>query len=30
MHPLVDSPQLGRALLEGYIEAHPGIAELFG
>lgn len=30
MHPLVDSPRLGRALLDGYVAAHPSIAELFG
>ncbi|TRY18161.1 6-phospho-beta-glucosidase [Tessaracoccus rhinocerotis] len=28
LHPLVDSPRLGRALLEGYSEAHPAIGEL--
>ena len=29
-HPLVSSPQLGRALLEGYEAGHPQIAELLG
>jgi 6-phospho-beta-glucosidase len=29
LHPLVDSPALGRALLDGYIAAHPSIAALF-
>lgn len=29
MHPLVDSPRLGRELLDGYLAAHPAIAELF-
>ncbi|HMS36438.1 MAG TPA: 6-phospho-beta-glucosidase [Arachnia sp.] len=28
LHPLVDSPALGRALLDGYIAAHPSIAQL--
>ena len=28
IHPLVGSPRLGRALLDGYVEAHPSIAEL--
>lgn len=27
-HPLVDSPSRGRALLDGYIDGHPEIAEL--
>jgi 6-phospho-beta-glucosidase len=27
-HPLVSSPELGRALLEGYEAGHPQIAEL--
>ena len=29
LHPLVDSPTLGRRLLEGYVAAHPEIAALF-
>ena len=29
LHPLVDSPRLGAALLDGYCAAHPGIAALF-
>ncbi|WP_040282684.1 6-phospho-beta-glucosidase [Tessaracoccus massiliensis] len=29
LHPLVDSPRLGRALLDGYIEVHDEIAALF-
>ncbi len=28
IHPLVDSPRLGRALLDGYVAAHPSIAEM--
>ncbi|EWS81791.1 6-phospho-beta-glucosidase [Brachybacterium phenoliresistens] len=27
-HPLVDSPELGRALLDGYVAGHPEIAAL--
>ena len=30
MHPLVDSPTLGRALLDGYLDAQPALRELFG
>ena len=29
-HPLVNSPRLGRQLLDGYIAAHPEIAALLG
>lgn len=29
IHPLVDSPRLGRALLDGYLKAHEELAELF-
>lgn len=29
LHPLVNSARMGEALLTGYIEAHPSIAELF-
>ena len=29
-HPLVDSPELGRRLLEGYTRGHPEVAALFG
>ena len=29
VHPLVASPRLGKALLDGYAAAHPSIAELF-
>ncbi|MDO5501094.1 MAG: 6-phospho-beta-glucosidase [Propionibacteriaceae bacterium] len=29
LHPLVDSPRLGRQLLDGYIEAHEEIRALF-
>ncbi|WP_114853135.1 6-phospho-beta-glucosidase [Brachybacterium sp. YJGR34] len=29
-HPLVSSPELGRALLEGYTAGHPRIAALLG
>lgn len=28
IHPLVGSPRLGRALLDGYLAAHPAIAEI--
>ena len=28
-HPLVESPRLGKALLDGYVQAHPAIARLF-
>lgn len=28
IHPLVASPRLGKALLDGYVAAHPSIAEL--
>lgn len=28
-HPLVNSPRLGKALLDGYVAAHPQVAELF-
>lgn len=30
LHPLVDSPRLGRALLDGYRAAHPSIRKLLG
>ncbi|MDF1487127.1 family 4 glycosyl hydrolase [Tessaracoccus caeni] len=30
IHPLVDSPRLGRELLDGYRAAHPEIRTLFG
>ncbi|WP_331715763.1 family 4 glycosyl hydrolase [Tessaracoccus coleopterorum] len=29
LHPLVDSPRLGRQLLDGYLEAHPQLREIF-
>jgi len=29
LHPLVDSPRLGRQLLDGYLEAHPQLHDLF-
>lgn len=28
IHPLISSPKLGRQLLNGYIEAHPSLADL--
>ncbi len=29
LHPLVNSPRLGRQLLDGYVAAHPQLQELF-